>query len=199
MKQPIETKKTKKIIFCGYGMSGKSTILRLVSRGIVPSMGESFHATIDYERFQHVLDDVEFTIFDLSGKPAFLERFVEELAEFVFSGVAILVYVVDSTDKKDLPLVKKYLDRCVERLAQYSPEAPMFVFQHKIDLVAPNERQVTTRSLKEFLLANISRVIPYYETSVFDTSLIIAMCAVYQALLGYIPNNWLEGKIRLFT
>lgn len=191
----LARKKTKKILFCGYGASGKSTILRMVIKGQIPSKEDSFHATIDYERLQHRCDDTELTIFDLSGGTAFLDRFTGELSEFIFSGVTTLVYVVDSTKLKDHSRIKYYLDLCVEKTDQYSPGATVFIFQHKYDRVPKNLRLEVYQSMKEYLLKGITREIPYYETSVFDTSILIAMCAVYQAALGYIPDNWFEKRV----
>ena len=190
----LKKKKSKKVILCGYRASGKSTILRMVTEGHRLSKDEIFpgHATIDYSRRQQLVDDIELTFFDLSGKTAFLDRFTGELAEFIFSGVATLVYVVDSIEMKDISRTKYYLDLCVKKIDQYSPETPVFIFQHKYDLVPKKLRQEVYQSIKEHLLKDITRNISYYETSVFDTSIIVAMCAVYQAILGYIPNNWFE-------
>ena len=117
---------TKKVILCGYRAPGKSTILRMVTEGKILSRDEISDpgtATIDYARRQQMVDDIDITFFDLGGNTAFLDRFTGELSEFIFRGVATLVYVVDSIEMRDFSRVKYYLDRCMERIDQYSPEA----------------------------------------------------------------------------
>ena len=125
-------------------MSEKSTILGMVTDRRVPSTHESFPPTIDYSRKGLSVNNVQITFFDLSGRSGFLDRFTGELSESIFSGVLSLVYVVDSIKMKDIYRTKYYLDRCVEKIDQYSPEAAVVIFQHKYDLVP---KKVTAGSL----------------------------------------------------
>ena len=176
-------------------------ITKLVGKGKIPDKNDPGRATIDYERLQQIFDDNEITIFDLGGATFFLDRFVGELAEFLFGGVKTLVFVVDSIDIKEIQRAKYYFDLCLKCLAEYSPTARIFIFQHKIDLVPKKMRTEVRTTIQEYLLGGIDDTIKqkiiYYETSVFDTSIIVAMSSVYQSTLGYIPNNWFsEANMR---
>lgn len=179
--------KSKKILLFGVGLPGKTTICRWLFNEITDLT--PFHATIEYERREQIINNTTITFFDLGGRTAFCDRFVGELAEFIFTKVTTLVFVVDSRELKDMARVKYYLDRCVEKIDQYSPEATVLIFQHKVDLIPPELREEVYHTTKDYLLKGIKKNIPYYETSLLNSSIVVAMCALYQATLGYIPNS----------
>ena len=86
-----------KIILLGLAESGKTTILKVVSEGYIPDKKAPYSATIDYERKNISLFGKTLTIFDLGGQKGFLDRFIGELAGFIFSKVKIMIFVVDSS------------------------------------------------------------------------------------------------------
>lgn len=180
----LAKKKTSKILILGLAQSGKSTIIKVVNEGRIPSRDEEYHATIDYERKQKVIAGTELTIFDLGGQTAFLDRFTGELSEFIFGGVKSLVFVVDSIEIKDISRAKYYLDLSLKKLAEYSPEATIFIFQHKGDLIPKKLKEEVRKTIEEYLGQGIRRKIKYFETSVFSDSIFKAMGEVYADASG---------------
>jgi hypothetical protein len=155
-----------------------------VTEGKIPKKDADYHATIDYERKQKVIAGTELTIFDLGGQTAFLDRFTGELSEFIFSGVKTLVFVVDSIEIKDISRAKYYLDLSLKKLTQYSPEATVFVFQHKADLIPTKMREEVRKTIQEYLGAGVTQRFRYFETSVFSDSIFKAMGDVYADASG---------------
>ncbi|PWI49251.1 hypothetical protein CEE45_02605 [Candidatus Heimdallarchaeota archaeon B3_Heim] len=177
-------KKVSKVLILGLAESGKSTIIKVVNEGKIPSKDDDYNATIDYERKQKVVAGTELTIFDLGGQTAFLDRFTGELSEFIFTGVKSFVFVVDSIEIKNISRAKYYLDLAVKKLAQFSPEATLFIFQHKADLIPKKMKQEVRKTIEDYLGSGIPKKIKYYETSVFSDSIFKAMGEVYADASG---------------
>ncbi|MHA2175895.1 MAG: ADP-ribosylation factor-like protein [Candidatus Hodarchaeales archaeon] len=178
-------KKTSKVLILGLARSGKSTIINVVNEGkIVSPPGDDYNATIDYERKHKVIAGTELTIFDLGGQTAFLDRFTGELSEFIFGGVKSLVFVVDSIEIKGISRAKYYLDLSLKKIAQYSPEASIFIFQHKADLIPKKMREEVRNTIEEYLGTGLSKKLKYFETSVFSDSIFKAMGEVYADASG---------------
>jgi len=180
----LAQKKTSKVLVLGLAQSGKSTIIKAVTEGKIPSKDDLYKATIDYERKQKVVAGTELTIFDLGGQTTFLDRFTGELSEFIFSGVKSLVFVIDSIDIKEIQRAKYYLDLSLKKLNQFSPESSIFLFQHKADLVPKKMRDEVRRTIREYLEVGINKKIKYFETSVFSDSIFKAMGDVYADASG---------------
>ncbi|MFW9779416.1 MAG: ADP-ribosylation factor-like protein [Candidatus Heimdallarchaeota archaeon] len=180
----LTRKKSSKVLILGLAESGKSTIIRVVTEGKIPSKDEPYHATIDYERKQKTIAGTELTIFDLGGQTAFLDRFTGELSEFIFSGVKALVFVVDSIKIPDISRAKYYLDLSIKKLSEYSPSASVFLFQHKSDLVPKHLKGEVRKTISDYLSAGIKQSVRYYETSVFSDTIFRAMGDVYSEASG---------------
>ncbi|UCE14128.1 MAG: 50S ribosome-binding GTPase [Candidatus Heimdallarchaeota archaeon] len=180
----LPRKKTSKILILGLAESGKSTIIRVVTEGKIPSKDDKYQATIDYERKQKIIAGTELTIFDLGGQTAFLDRFTGELSEFIFSGVKTLVFVVDSIKIPEISRAKYYLDLSLKKLDQFSPEATVFIFQHKVDLVPKKMRQEVKKTIADYITTGVSRKMKFYTTSVFSDTIFRAMGDVYAEASG---------------
>lgn len=180
----------KKILLFGLAESGKSTILKAIIEGKPPAKNELSRPTIDYERRVLIFDESEITFFDLGGTTGFLDRFTGELSEFIFSGVKVLIFVLDSIKIPDISRAKYYFDLCLKKIEKYSPETSVVIFQNKIDLIPRKMRKEIYHTCRDYILTGIKKPIQYYETSIFTCSIVIAMSTVFQQALGYIPNNW---------
>jgi GTPase SAR1 family protein len=180
----LKTKKVSKVLILGLAQSGKSTIIKVVTEGIIPKKNATYQATIDYERKQKVVAGTELTIFDLGGQTAFLDRFTGELSEFIFSGVKALVFVVDSIEIRGISRAKYYLDLSLKKLEQYSPESTVFVFQHKTDLVPKKLQAEVSTTIRDYLSSGVSKQLKFYSTSVFSDSIFRAMGEVYAEASG---------------
>jgi hypothetical protein len=110
------------------------------------------------------------------------------LAKIFFTGATGLIFLIDSIKPISTPQAKYYLDLCVKNIERYSPKTSVFIFQHKIDLIPQKLRGELYQTTKDYLIKDISKEIHYYETSLVNSSIMVAMSAVYQAILGFIPN-----------
>ena len=173
----------KKIVIMGLANSGVSTTCKKFSdeRWVPPR--EERHwlpVTIDYEKHTRVLHSTEFAIYDLAGHSAFLDRFIGELARHVFGGIDSLVFIVDTIEILDISRTKYYFDQALDRVNRYSPDASVFVFLHKIDLLPKDLKEEVCQTCTEFLSKGISRTIRVYETTIFTNSSTRAVEAVYR-------------------
>ncbi|WP_455142091.1 ADP-ribosylation factor-like protein [Candidatus Hodarchaeum mangrovi] len=180
----LTRKKASKVLILGLAESGKTTIIRAVTEGKILSKETNYNPTIDYERKQKVVAGTEITIFDLGGQTAFLDRFTGELSEFIFSGVKVLVFVIDSLNIPEIQRAKYYLDLSLKKINQFSPEASIFIFQHKTDRVPKNLRDEVKQTIYEYLAAGVTQTLKYYETTVFNDSIFSAMGDVYAEASG---------------
>ena len=113
-------------------MSGqRSTCYKILNEGWMPHKDHDSPPTIDYDRYEKTVLGIEFTLFNLGGQTAFLDRFIGELSEFIFSGVVSFIFSVDALEIKKLPKAKYYFDLALKKLTQYSPSASVFLFIHK--------------------------------------------------------------------
>lgn len=171
-----------KIIMIGLSESGKTTIIKVITEGYVPDKKAKYTATLDYERNKLSLMGEKLTFFDLGGQKALLDRFTGELAQFIFSNVKALLFIVDTVDISRMSRAKYYLDLTLKNLNLYSPSAPVYAFLHKIDLFTyekPEEFQNFTSDIKAYLTANIQRSISFFETTVFSDSIYTAFGKIF--------------------
>jgi GTPase SAR1 family protein len=198
----LEKVKTPKLLLMGLALSGKTTITKYLVDNRLPDKDDPYHATIDYDRHILLLGTKKITIFDTGGQTTFLDRFTGELAPFMFDGVKAFVFVFDSIDIKEISIAKYYFDLCLKCLAQFSPTARIFIFQHKADLVPMKMRTEVRTTIQEYLLAGIDPVtskqdIIYYETSVFTYSIIQAIDAVMSWMLDGDLHLYHQYQFRL--
>lgn len=117
-----------KVVFLGLGHSGKSSIKSVVFEGKSPEEVMDYAATINYTRSTKGVLDSAFQIFDCGGQENFISVFVGDQAEFIFSDVIVLIWVVDVSNMDQISTSKFYFDHALKRLNQYSPEAEIYVF-----------------------------------------------------------------------
>jgi GTPase SAR1 family protein len=168
---------TEKVLLMGLAESGKSTIVQVGFEGRdPPPIDNRYDATLEYHRKTVDVDGEKLSIFDVGGQKAFLDRFTGELAEFIFTNVRMLIWVVDLTKLEELTRAKFYFDKCLENLAKYSSSAQVAVFLHKKDMV-PEDLEYYVFAIKSALLTNVSEPIALHLTSVYDDSLFEAIRA----------------------
>ncbi|OLS26882.1 MAG: hypothetical protein HeimC3_06390 [Candidatus Heimdallarchaeota archaeon LC_3] len=165
----------KKIIIMGLAESGKTTIVRVSAEGYVPKKDDPLNATIGYKRKIYTMYGRKISLFDLGGQKSFLERFVGSLANFIFTNVAVMIYVVDIIKVSELSLCKYYLELAIENLRKYSPSAQAVIFLHKMDLIDKSKEDSHIRTMKGFFMQSKLENVTFYETSVFDNSTINTM------------------------
>ena len=139
---------------------------------------------MNYERKLTAILGKKISIFDLGGQVSFLDRFTGELAEFVFSNVKCLIFVVDITKFEEISRAKYYLDLCFKNIDKFSPDAYKYVFIHKSDLVKSDKLATIANNLKDFLIGNYKGKIEFYITTIYEESIFKAMGDVYAKVSG---------------
>lgn len=171
-----------KILIMGLSQTGKTTIIKVITEGFVPQKKAKYTATIDYERKTHTIFGKEVSIFDLGGQKSFLDRFVGELAEFLFSNISSLVYIIDIEKVSKLSLAKYYLELALKNIKSYSPKANVSILLHKIDLIDQEKKDGFIKNFKSFINQGIDQKMHYYETSVFNNSIGVAFESIITKL-----------------
>jgi GTPase SAR1 family protein len=166
----------------GLAQSGKTTIIKVAAEGYIPNKDAPYSATIDYRRKTYKLFGKDISLFDLGGQKSFLERFVGDLANFIFANLKVLVYVVDITQISELSLCQYYLDLAVQNVKKFSPEARINIFLHKLDLIDSEKKEGYIKDIKEFFHLSEIENVSFYETTVFDESAIKAMEIIVSGL-----------------
>ncbi len=172
-----------KILFMGLGASGKSSIRSIVFEGKSLTDVKDYNATINYTRSTKNIIDSAFQIFDCGGQESFISVFVGDQAEFIFSGVSILIWVVDVSNFDAVSTSKFYFDHAVTRLSEYSPEAVIFCLFHKMDLLLPDMRKQVTETMISFFTPEKEIETLYRPTSIYDQSVFSVVGEMIQTLI----------------
>ncbi|MCK4847686.1 MAG: hypothetical protein KAT16_01535 [Candidatus Heimdallarchaeota archaeon] len=180
----ISEKAMQKILFMGLGASGKSSIKSVVFEGQSLESVKDYNATINYTRSTKNIIDSAFQIFDCGGQESFINVFIGEQAEFIFSGVSILVWVVDVSNFDAISTSKFYFDHAVNRLHQYSPDGVIFCLFHKVDLLLPDMRSQVAETMESFFTTEKDIKILYRSTSIHDQSIFAVMGEMIKTILA---------------
>lgn len=172
-----------KLILMGLGASGKSSITSIIFEGKRPEDVEGYHATIQYARTpKKLIKDLQ--ILDCGGQDSFITAFLgEEKAEFIFSDLKALIWVVDVSDSQNVSTSKYYFDTAVNNILKFSPKATIYVFFHKIDLIKDAFKQKLVLGLTEFFKPPKQVAIFYNSTSIYDQSLYKSFGNIVQQLV----------------
>ena len=172
-----------KVLFMGLGASGKSSIRSIVFEGKSIADVKDYNATINYTRSTKSIIDAPFQIFDCGGQESFISVFVGEQAEFIFSDVVVLIWVIDISNFDTVSTSKFYFDLALKKLAMYSERAAVFCLLHKMDLLLPDMKNQVVETVKMYFKPNFGIDIQYRPTSIFDHSIYIVIGEIIQTLM----------------
>lgn len=170
-----------KILFMGLGHAGKSSIKSIIFEGKKQEDVETYAATINYTRSSKNIIGSAFQIFDCGGQEAYIANFVGEQAEFIFSDVSVLVWVIDASNSDQLSTSKFYFDLAIKKLSQYS-NAIVFCLIHKIDLILKHNRKEMLNLIEQYFITPDDLITHYRTTSIHDTSIYEAMGEIIRHL-----------------
>ncbi|MFW9916952.1 MAG: ADP-ribosylation factor-like protein [Candidatus Thorarchaeota archaeon] len=174
----------KKLIMMGLAQAGKTTIRRAVISGLSGDELERYDATIDYERETKRIAGESLSVIDIGGQESFLEKYTGEMAEFAFSEVASMIYVIDVSELSRLPRSVYYFAAACKKLEEFSPDARIYCFLHKVDLLEPETTQETLDMVKSMMGPDIPGTVEYLPTSIYDGSAYMAMSEAVSIFLG---------------
>ena len=172
-----------KVLLMGLGASGKSSIESVVFEGKSLESVKDYSATINYTRTTKNIIDSAFQIIDCGGQELFLSSFIGDQAEFIFTNVSILVWVVDLSNFESVSTGKFYFDHAVKKLNEYSPNAVIFCFLHKSDLLNPKMHDEISANMQTYFEPPVDVEIHYRLTSIMDQSVFLAVGDMIRTLI----------------
>jgi Ras-related GTP-binding protein A/B len=157
-------------------------------------------ATIDID-LSHVkfLGNLTLNLWDCGGQEAFMDNYLSQQRQHVFSNVGVLIYVFD-IESHDVDRDMTTYFNIIYALAQYSPSAKVFVLIHKMDLIVPaqreqlfDERYAQIRRRTQEMVASTGGIATQsgdldlcaFATSIWDQSLYKAWASIIHDL---VPN-----------
>jgi GTPase SAR1 family protein len=170
----LKSPSSRKIILLGLSQAGKTSIRDVVFEGKSPEETRNYAATLNYERQIEQVADEPITVMDLGGQEVFLKRFLSSMSSFIFSNVAVLVFICDIATPDKFPASLKAFIEGASRLEEMSDVQPaIYILLHKTDLM----RDLTQRAERmEFLMemfqdAVATKNITFLQTSIYDNSI----------------------------
>jgi GTPase SAR1 family protein len=157
-----------KVLIAGLSEAGKTAVKRIFFLKQTTKDVDSLSATINYERLSVTISDTPVTIVDLGGQKIFLKRFLSGFSPFIFSSVQVFIYLIDVANKTSRNNSIEYFRACLEKLREFSPEAELFVFLHKNDLVRNNPNYESIHEqLKEQFQLETERRLKFFRTTIY--------------------------------
>ncbi len=105
----LKSPSSRKIILLGLSQAGKTSIRDVVFEGKSPEDTKDYAATLNYERQIEQVADEPITVMDLGGQEVFLKRFLSSMSSFIFSNVAVLVFICDIATPDKFPASLKVI------------------------------------------------------------------------------------------
>lgn len=170
----ITTRLGYKVLIAGLSEAGKTAVKRIFFLKQETKDVTHLSATINYERMSVKINETSVTIVDLGGQKIFLKRFLSNFSPFVFSSVKALIFLIDVANKTTRNNAVQYFSACVDKLKEFSPDAQIFVFLHKTDLIrqSPNYESIHEILMEEFQL-NCYKRLPFFRTTIYRPETII--------------------------
>ena len=178
-----EQEQPNKVLFMGLGASGKSSIRSIVFEGKSLEDVKDYNATINYTRSTKNIIDAPFQIFDCGGQESFISVFVGEQAEFIFSDVAVLIWVIDVSNFDAVSTSRFYFNLAQKKLVEYSKGAIIFCLLHKMDLLIPDMKKNVNETINSYFSPLAGVEIQYRSTSIFDRSIYNVVGEIIRALI----------------
>ena len=186
-----------KILIAGLSEAGKTAVKRIFFLKQKTQDVDSLSATINYERMSVTVKDTPITIVDLGGQKVFLKRFLSAFSPFVFSNVKIFIFLIDVSNKTTRNNALQYFTACLEKLQEYSPDATVYLFLHKNDLVrsSPNYESIHEQMKESFQLES-NQPLRFFRTTIYKPETIInAFGRIFELTLPNIAmSDFVDGK-----
>ncbi|CAG8982018.1 hypothetical protein HYALB_00004887 [Hymenoscyphus albidus] len=202
--EPRKQKK-KKVLLMGKSGSGKSSMRSIIFSNYIAKDTRRLGATIDVD-LSHVkfLGNLTLNLWDCGGsvylklageeemltstdarQDAFMENYLSQQRQHVFSNVGVLIYVFD-IESRDFDRDLLTYRSIVAALSQFSPTANVYILIHKMDLVVPNLREDIYNDRVSLIRSKSDAFDPTpFATSIWDQSLYKAWAEIIHDL---VPN-----------
>lgn len=130
LQKELDAKKIQKIAILGLGNAGKTSIVKTVLYQFEALM--SLAPTKSVERTSIEFLGRELLIWDFGGQERYRQNYLNNPKKY-FEGIRFIYYIIDSQDTKNLRESIAYFLKTFEKAIEFSPEAKLYLFFHKID------------------------------------------------------------------
>eukprot|EP01125_Pyxidicula_operculata_P001662 TRINITY_DN1149_c0_g1_i2.p1 TRINITY_DN1149_c0_g1~~TRINITY_DN1149_c0_g1_i2.p1 ORF type:complete len:327 (+),score=26.20 TRINITY_DN1149_c0_g1_i2:285-1265(+) len=178
--------KPKKVLLMGPSGTGKTSMRSIIFANFVAKDTQKIQSTLAVERSSvRFLDSLTLSLWDCGAQFEYFRQYLTNQRELMFSGVAVLIYVLDVKSVKVEADLKGY-EQCVKNLAQFSPDAKLFCLVHKMDLIPKDDREKIINGISTQLqsLSQFFKLV-CFETSIWEETLYKAWSSIVYSL---IPN-----------
>ena len=192
----------RKVLLMGQAHSGKTSMRSIIFAHWVARDTRKLGPTTEVE-YSHVkfLGNLVLNLWDCGGQVSFVKNYLSTQEKHVFSNVAVLIYVFDIEmgpphAQEEWEAQLAVFRRCLTSLVKNSPNAKVFCLIHKMDLIAPDQRQViydeccqvleeqASECLKELdSPMDLQQNMTCYPTSIWDESLYRAWSRIVYELV----------------
>lgn len=183
--------KKKKILLMGKSGSGKSSMRSIIFSNYLAKDTRRLGATIDID-LSHVkfLGNLQLNLWDCGGQEAFMENYLSQQRQHVFSNVGVMIYVFD-IESRDVDRDMATYVTILSALMQYSTGAKIFILIHKMDLI-PNQTKeavfvervnLVRHRTAEFMQGGGQVDLTPFATSIWDQSLYKAWSEIIHDLI----------------
>ncbi|CAD6500401.1 BgTH12-07578 [Blumeria graminis f. sp. triticale] len=182
----IKRQKKKKVLLMGKSGSGKSSMRSIIFSNYVAKDTRRLGATIDVDLSNiKFLGNLTLNLWDCGGQDAFMENYLSQQRQHVFSNVGVLIYVFD-VESRDFDRDLLTYRSIITALAQFSQTASIYILIHKMDLVVPNQRENIYADRVSLIRSKSDSFSPTpFATSIWDQSLYKAWAEIIHDL---VPN-----------
>ncbi|KAL3423326.1 GTP-binding protein gtr1 [Phlyctema vagabunda] len=183
--EPRKQKK-KKVLLMGKSGSGKSSMRSIIFSNYVARDTRRLGATIDVD-LSHVkfLGNLTLNLWDCGGQDAFMENYLSQQRQHVFSNVGVLIYVFD-IESRDFDRDLLTYRSIITALSQFSPTSSIYILIHKMDLIPPGQREDLYINHVSLIRSKSESFDPVpFATSIWDQSLYKAWAEIIHDL---VPN-----------
>lgn len=182
-----------KIILLGLGNAGKTCIYERVFEGKKP--WELIHSKstkgIAYKHYK-LGSLASPMIWDLGGQKQYRDEYRGKLQEDIFKKASVLLFVLDVSDIDQIDEALKEFRWASGQLLKKNPDAAIYVFLHKIDLII--EKTPLVDHIRGKFAGICTHLIKYFPTSVFDESLFNAWSEIIQQISP--RSNYINSMLR---
>lgn len=170
----ISEDEPKRILIAGLPNSGVKTIKSVVVDNNPPHEIKAMIEKIEVGNQLREILQKRVLILDCGGEKS-IQDIISEDRDPIYKHTQALVFILDITEQSYFSIAKYWFDALVKHLHKFSPEARIFLFLHKIDLIADNTNYADYIRATRGLFDTPGLDIFVHETSIFDASIYMAI------------------------
>lgn len=179
---------SEKLLLMGLSQSGKSTVASIIFKGKNIEEITDYNATIGYHRESRNFLGDTVQILDCGGQDAYIHEFLDNEAEFIFSNVVSLIWVVDTSNPDQISSSRFYFDIAAKRLNKFSPNATIFCLFHKMDLIMEDKRDLVFNTMQQYFKAPEMIKQLNFKTTIYNQSIFNVFGEILQNYISDSPK-----------